>query len=655
MSAASAAEATGVHTKARSAVTPLHWVRQIGCIVLGLQLVGFLLWSAVLYQRYALTWDYSTYHQAWYLIAHGDLNPYDSVQGFSFWQNHSEFIMWPLALLYWIWPHDVMLQWVQDAAIAGAELVIFTWMCETAAKRDRGSAAAWFAAVGLVLLLVDPWTWEAVSWDYHSEPVMTLFLALLVRDAANGRRRAWVWILPLLTCGDVAATYLVGVGVGLALVGRSARWRGLAMAGLGLGVTLLITLVHGNLGSGHGFQMYAYLAGSTGGSMTLGALVKGILTHPLLSVRTILDKLTDIWANLAPTGIVGAAFVMLLPVTVVTLLANNLYPGLLFSAPGFQTLALYVLLPAGTIGVLTWLHRRHRKTSYALSALVLVQALVWAIVWLPRIPGDWLRTPESTAATLTAVEAQIPGGDEVVASQGVAGRFSGRMDIKPLMSPGQVPVHGETWFVIVPTEGIETLSTASSMAFIGELAGPLGATLVADSNGVWAFRWNPPAGTDSVTVPTGLMPIDAWTSPGAAGRADLSGPAADWHVTDTGGAGYVSDGMAWQVPAGTYQAEVTLSTSGPVNVEVWDDTSNTLLARRMLPATGGIQNVTMPVDAPDAAVPPAYAGWGPFRTEPIAPPAGQRLEVRVWSPGRTAVNVYSADLTATGSSLHGQP
>jgi hypothetical protein len=44
----------------------------------------------------------------------------------------------------------------------------------------------------------------------------------------------------------------------------------------------------------------------------------------------------------------------------------------------------------------------------------------------------------------------------------------------------------------------------------------------------------------------------------------------------------------------------------------------------------------------------AYSGWGPFRTEPIAPPAGQRLEVRVWSPG--GADVYSADLTAVPGS-----
>ena len=40
-----------------------------------------------------------------------------------------------------------------------------------------------------------------------------------------------------------------------------------------------------------------------------------------------------------------------------------------------------------------------------------------------------------------------------------------------------------------------------------------------------------------------------------------------------------------------------------------------------------------------------YSGWGPFRAKFVPPPSGQRLEVRVWSPGGGTVNVYRAELT----------
>ena len=41
---------------------------------------------------------------------------------------------------------------------------------------------------------------------------------------------------------------------------------------------------------------------------------------------------------------------------------------------------------------------------------------------------------------------------------------------------------------------------------------------------------------------------------------------------------------AWPLPA-----SVTLSSSGPVNVEVWNNNANVLLARRTVPATSGTQ------------------------------------------------------------------
>jgi hypothetical protein len=121
-------------------------------------------------------------------------------------------------------------------------------------------------------------------------------------------------------------------------------------------------------------------------------------------------------------------------------------------------------------------------------------------------------------------------------------------------------------------------------------------------------------------------------------------------MTSTGGRGYVADGLAWQRPPGRYEAQVTLSTTGPVNVEVWNDTGDTLLARRTVVATTGIETVTLEVDATTVYRAGAYPGWGPFRAEFAPPPSDQRLEVRVWSPGGEAVNVYSAALARNSSS-----
>jgi hypothetical protein len=651
------ADVAPAHTESAalpSLAWPVRRVRRIGYAVLGLELVGFLVWSTIQYQRYALTFDFAMAHQAWFQIAHGNLDPYSSVEGISAWRDHSEFILWPLAPLYWVWPHGVTLLWLQDVCVIGAAAVAFTWLCELAGRHRHGRDAAWLAGAGLVLLVANPWMWWAVSFDFHIEPVAILFAALLARDVANGRRRAWAWVAPLLACGDVAGTYLAGLGLGGVLAGRRSRLTGAIMACLGVGATLVITLVHGNSGSGSGLQAYAYLArpGSSGAALSLGALVTGIVTHPLGVLRALWARRVDILANLAPAGLVGLGDLMVLPLVLVVLLANTLF-GVLIAEPTFQAVPVYVLLPVGTVAVLGRLMRRHRRGATLLACLLAAQALGWVAVWAPRTPGQWLRVSAPAAATLASIEARIPASAEVIASQGVIGRFAARADVHNLGGPGIVPVRGETWFVITPLVGVQTQSMASAMALIGELAGPLRATLVTHAHGVWAFHWTPPAGVHSVTVLGDTTPLPAWAAPlapGAVGRPVMTGPAGTWRVTSTGGRGYVSDELAWLEPPGRYQALVSLSATGPVTVEVWNDTGNVLLARRSVPTTTGVESVSLSVDATTAYQARVYSGWGPFRADFVPPPRGERLEVRVWSPGGEMVNVYSAELVnASGS------
>jgi hypothetical protein len=641
----------GLHRQARAAVPRdlLFRVRRIGYIVLALQFAGFLCWSTLLYQRFSLTPDFAQYHQAWYLIAHGNLDPRDTLGRFPFWQNHAEFMLWPMSLLYWVWPHCVDLLWLQDAGVAVAEVVAFTWMCEIARKRG-GRSAAWLAGAGLVLLAINPWIWWGISFDYHFETIGIAFTALLAWDMANGRRRAWYWVLPLLACGDVTGTYLAGIGLGVLLAGRGMRRRGAVLACIGVAAVLLITLIHGNRGSAHGLQAYAYLAipgAKATGHVPMSKLILGIATHPLRVLTVLWGKRVDLWANLAPSGLVGLGYLILLPLILVVVMANSLFHGVLFAEPLFQSMPVYVFLPVATVGVLTWLTHRRRWVGLTVTVLVVAQAIGWAVVWGARTPTQWLKVPAEAAATLTRIEPLIPGSAEVIVSQGVVGRFANRADIRILLGPGYQPVsRKDVWFIVLPTYGVETQSTGSAMATVAELAGPLHARMVTHANGVWVFDWHPPAGVTRVQVP-GLAPIPAWTTPGSGGRAVLGGPLGGWDVTSTGRRGYVVSGLAWQAMPRRYQATVRLSSTGPVNVEIWDDNDNQLLARQMVPGTDGTERITVPVDATVAYRSHLFAGWGPFRADFISPPAGQRLELRVWSPGGETVHVYGATLTTS--------
>ena len=621
----------------------LFWVRRIGYAVLSLELAGFACWSTLLYRHFALMPDFAQYQQAWYLIAHGHLNPYNTEHNFWFWQGHAEFIMWPLALLYWVFPNGVFLLWLQDIGVVGAELVAFAWLCEIAQRYRPGRDARWLAGAGLVLLAVNPWSWWAISWDFHFECVAVLFATLLAWDLANRRRRAWAWAVLLLACGDVADTYVIGLGLGLLIASRGSRTRGALMVCLGAGAMLLITAAHGNYGST--LQAYDYLAApGHNGSLALPGLVMGLAAHPFTVLAEVWSRRLDLWANLGSSGFLGLAFVPLLPLILVVVLSNSLYQGLLFAEPTFQTLPVYILMPVATVGVLGWLTRRHRRFGLFATVLLVAQAIGWSAVWAPQTPQQWLRVPAATAAALSAVEARIPASAAVFASQGVVGRFSSRRNVQPL--DGNLSLRpGQDWFIFAPWAGIETQTTEGAMVFAAELAGDLHATLVTDANGVWAFRWSPPARMSELQVPGGASQLPAWTAPGQAGRAVLSGPPVGWHVMSTGREGYVADRLEWHRPPGQYEASVTLSASGPVNVEVWNDTGRTLLTRRSIPPTNGIQSITLPVDATTDYRSSIFEGWGPFQTKFPSPAVGERVEVRVWSPGGETVNVYNTQLS----------
>lgn len=637
-------------------------LRRIGYAVIGVQLIGFLAWSTMLYDRFAVTFDFAIYHQAWYLIAHGNLDPYSSISRLPFWQNDAEVAIWPLAPFYWIWPHDVVLLWLQDIGMAAAEAVAFTWICEIAAQFGAGRKALWLAITGLVLLAANPWTWWGVSFDFHEEALALPFAVLLARDLANSRRRAWAWVAPIFAAGAPTTTYVLGIGLGAALASRRSRAAGFTLMLVAVAYSGLIVAIHADIGAPlarhYGYLATTSMAAYAGTKLTTGAMVKGIASHPLNVLKILWDKRVDILANLAPAGLLGIGCLEVLPVVAVVLLANTLSFGLRFAQPLFQAVPIYVLVPVGTVAVLGRLSRRHERAAYVVATLLVAQSIGWLAVWGPDIQPHWLRVPAATSATLARLQARISVSAEVIASQGVVGRFSGRAVVHELVGPGTTPVSGrETWFVVAPSAGVELQSTASAVGLIGKLAGPLHATLMTHANGVWAFRFMPrPPGMRTVRIPPDDAALPAWAAPltpGGAARPVLRGPVRDWHLAATGRRGYVEDGLEWLMPTGRYQVRLTMSASAPVNVEVWDNNGDTLLARRVL-TTNGIQSVLLRVDAMRDYTAPLYSGWGPFRATFVPAPPGQMLEVRVWSPGHVKVNIYRASIARIPvSSGHG--
>ena len=497
----------------------------IGVAVFGVQFILLVLHSWYLWDHFDLTADFGQYSQAWQQIATGHLNPYDTTYpwyyphyGYPFYQADLELIMWPLALLYWIWPHAIDLLIVQDVALAGAGLVAFRWALEhlQVHSPNRRFALAVGGCVGAILLL-QPWTYWAASFDYHSEPLATLFTLLAGRDIWAGRRRMWIWIVLVLLCGNVATSYVVGLGL-FAIISRRQRWRtGLVLIAVAVAWFAFVGLVHS--GKGAALGAYAYLADRTSVNDTIGGIftiVIGMGLHPTIAGHVVVSRWGQIYKFVGGVGTVGffSSFGAVMSIIVLAPSALNSSPDFISDVGGAQNYMAVMACAVGLPMLATWLvrqgHGRGHRLRSGLMALALVlavgavaQTAVLSAHWTPLSGQTFGQVSSTTAAELTTVSAQIPEQAETIVSQGVVGRFAQRHNFYPLLLDGQtVPVFGPTVYVVlVPTQGIESESPSAAGASIA-LMRRLGARQIGDGDGVYAFAWRVPRGTRSLTFPT---------------------------------------------------------------------------------------------------------------------------------------------------------
>ena len=491
---------------------------RVGLVAVALQLVGLLAFSVHLWQRFDLGPDFATFAQAFSRIGQGHLDPYLSTfaydypsYGYPFWRSHLELAMWPLALLWAVTRTSLTLLVVQDVALAAAGVVALRWCLELLDARwpaGRGQRAA--GAVTLVVLLADPWTYWTAGYDFHFEALAAFFAVAAGRDLWQGRRRALVWVALLLTCGDVAATYAIALGIGGLAAGRRAR--PLAGAAIGAGVAFIVLVAA--IGSGRGStlaQSYGYLAGHPVGTGVSGAasIAVGGLGHPHRAWAVLRPRLGQVAKFPAAAGWVGLLSAVGLPVALVVLGANalNVSPAFVAANAAFQDLVAVLALVVGAAATLAWLAARGRagRVVAALAGLaVLASSLDTTARHLPDLRRQVLVVGAPTAAALAAVERATPAGDEVVASEGVVGRFGARQWVVPLFyvfGDGQtVPVRTREVVVVLTTAGMSSPNAAQIAAATTYMRG-LGATQLVSTAGVTAWRWQAPAGAATLHFP----------------------------------------------------------------------------------------------------------------------------------------------------------
>lgn len=606
------------------------------------QWLALMVFSTIQFNRFALTHDFAAYWQAIWLIAHGHWNPYSTVMGYPFLDNHFELIIYLIAPLVWLWPHASLLLYIQDTVLISAEWIAWIWITASVSSRKRLPRDT-LKALGICLLVLNPWTYWTSAFDFHTESLMTLTIigaayALWRRD----RRALTLWVGLTLLAGDVAALLIVGLGL-TALLRR--EWRtSLSLVVSGMAWLLVIGAIGANKGSVL-VESYGYLF-TRPVHLSITQLIIHILLHPEQASAVLWQRKLNIWANISSSGILGLFSPWGLGVILTTLIPSSLTAHGLFSEPGFQNIIIAGLVTVGTISTLQWVSRYAKKQWMlpAISFVLVVNTLGWAVAWLPRLPSTWIRVSPAASHTLATIQYMIPRGAELIVPQAIIGRFANRVAVYPMMGGNHFSLSPTRshYLIMAPYQGIHLSSITLMASELKDLADSHRATLVYEHHGVylWRIRGSAPLNLPMQTT------LPAWAFQSQTGRRVFGSSPQYWYVTGLGHNGNILDQAYWREPNGTYQVTVQWSGWGPAQIQVWDASTGRLVANRYVPLANGQKVTTTYRFAFTSTRPTApYAGWGLWQTQPISGPKNNQLEVRVEANASSMVNVYQVGLT----------
>jgi hypothetical protein len=447
------------------------------------QLVVLLVYALNKFHHFDLSEDYGIVNQATFEIAHGHLNPFDTIYQDQFWRDQFSLMAWPLALVRLVTRSGLTLLVVQSLALAATTLtVLLAGIQVVSAQRLSRSLQYTLLASLAFITMANPWLYEAASFDFHFQSIATVTLLLAVLGFCGRHHRvAWVMIGLTLLCGSSEILLVIGVGLGFVLIGKYRR-TGLAVAVVGV-LWLVVDLAFGAHQSTTFALSYGYLATTHQPNPAALAIAQGVVLHPGHALGVLTSRRLAIGEILGYGGILGVLFPPAGVATLVAILANGLqHSGAFLSlqSGGFQNLPEVALLLVGTACVWTWLlcgprgrfAKRVTSKRWPLATAIALVSLIIAVAGLgidAKIPPLWLRVPPVAASEFASIA--IPASDEVIASEGVVGRFSARLEVFGIFDAEQhFQACSSTIFVVVAADnGFQVSPTVKGAPIIADL------------------------------------------------------------------------------------------------------------------------------------------------------------------------------------------
>lgn len=203
-----------------------------------------------------------------------DTNCYDP-GGFSRFAIHFEPILFPLSLLYALWPGPKMLMMLQTLVVACGAFPAF-WL----ARLRLRSELAGVAIAGLYLLYPEL---QQAEVGYFHAVVLTGALLMFTLYFLYTRRTGWLFVFAVLAMACKEEVPLVIAMLGLWSIVFQQRWRsGLGLVGIAVawvGLSLLIFRIYSPTGHPLLSSRYAYLGGN------IFEIVRNIVLHPVSLIK----------------------------------------------------------------------------------------------------------------------------------------------------------------------------------------------------------------------------------------------------------------------------------------------------------------------------------------------------------------------------------
>ncbi|MBN3908907.1 MAG: DUF2079 domain-containing protein [Nostoc sp. NMS1] len=398
-------------------------------VIIGISTLILFISSSLRHELFNSSGDLAFFDQGIYLISQGQ-PPVSSVLGFHVLADHAAWILYPLALLYKIYPSVYWLFAVQSVALALGALPTYFLALQAGLKENLAVAI-------VAIYLMYPVVYNSNLCDFHPDTIAVPALLMAI-FAARSRKIVWfcLSILLVLGCKAVLSLTVVAMGIWLLLFEKRRLSGAIAIIGGTMWFLIANCIIIPFFGSEAALltrhlYRYSYLGNS------FSEMVKILLFQPeiifnnifsIINLEYLVFLLSPIIWALRPQYLIP--LIGIIPCVLLNLLADH---------PSQKNLVLHYSLPAIPFLILVGIS----SLAASKASIKQRQAIVlWSLVWFFALgkvgffSSKYLHNMDNWSATKEAI-ALVKTKDSVLTTDIITPHLTHRELISFKYNPSQ--------------------------------------------------------------------------------------------------------------------------------------------------------------------------------------------------------------------------